>query len=124
VIQDDSAVLQKLQDLSQTHKVKEHTAAGDHFNDAARLENLWRNGLDRQFVKLMIQDEENTIAVYWHEAQQTLDPDLRAYISNLLPTFQSELKQGQDLQRQMSATAATQIRAIKTKHSKVRHPPL
>jgi putative membrane protein len=110
VIQDDSEALQKLKDLSQVHKVKEHTPAEEHFNDAAKLDNLWRNGLDRQFVNLMIRDEENTIAMYRDEAQRTAAPDLRAYAGNLLPAFQSELKQGRDLQRKMSAAAASQIR--------------
>jgi putative membrane protein len=123
VIQDDSEALQKLNDLSRRLKVKEHASADDHFNDAAKLENQWRNGLDRQFVNQMIQDEENTIALCRDEAQLTADPNLRTYAGNLLPAFQSELKQGRDLQRRMSATAATHIRAIKTKHSKASHLP-
>jgi predicted outer membrane protein len=124
VIQDDSKALQKLKDLRQAHKFKEHTSDSDHFKDAARLDNLLRNGLDRQFVNLIIRDEENTIAIYWDEAQRTTEPDLRTYADNLLPAFQSELKQGRDLQRKMSATTATQVRASKTKHSKASRPPL
>jgi len=124
VIQDDSLALQKLKELRQTHKVKEPTSDGDHFNDAARLNNLFCNGLDRKFVNFMILDEENTIAIYRDEAQRTADPDLRTYAGNLLPAFQSELKQGRDLQRKVSATTAKQVRTSKTKHSKASRPPL
>jgi putative membrane protein len=118
VIQDDSEALQKLKDLIQKHEIKE-PPAGEQFRDAAQLKSLWRKGLDRQFVSLMIQDDENAIAIFREEVESPANPDLRTYASNLLPALQRELKQGRDLQKKVSMDGATQVRVLKRKHSQV-----
>jgi predicted outer membrane protein len=118
VIQDDSEALQKLKDLIQKHEIKE-PPAGEQFRDAAQLKSLWRKGLDRQFVSLMIQDDENAIAIFWKEVESPANPDLRTYARDLLPALQSELKQGRDLQKKVSTNGAPQVRVFKRKHSRV-----
>lgn len=118
VIQDYSEALQQLKDLIQKHEIKE-PPTGEQFSDAAQLKSLWRKGLDRQFVSLMIQDDENAIAILWEEVESRANPDLRAYASNLLPALQSELKQGRDLQKKVSMDGAAQVRVFKRKHSRV-----
>ena len=65
---------------------------------AGEFKGLTRRALDQKFVKLILQDQEKAITLFQQQAQSAQDNDVRQYASGLLPTLQSDFKQGQDLQ--------------------------
>jgi putative membrane protein len=120
VIKDDSGALEKLAVVIQKYRLKEPSPAGERLKDDAKLKSLSRKALDRQFVSLIVRDDEHAVAMLQEEAHSQADPDLRQYASDILPAFQSDLKKAQDLQAKTSP-AKVRSGSSKRKQNQVNH---
>lgn len=98
VIKDDIESLQKLSQLAQKYKLKQPAAPAEDSKDVTQLKRSSRRTLDKEFLKLTVQDEGQLAGMLKGEASSPADPDVRDYANNLMPVVETELKKAQELQ--------------------------
>ena len=101
LFQEHSNALQRLDAIIQKYGVKPPESPEEQQKATAPLARLPRRTLDRQFVKLMVEDHTNAIAVFQQEANSAPDSDVRRYAIDQLPMLDNHLKQAEDLQVKM-----------------------
>jgi hypothetical protein len=107
VVRNDTDALQRLDVMMLQYKFEAPSVSvGEHVPDEVTMKDWPRNSLDRRFVNFILKDDERAVRVLQDEARSQGDSVLRQYASDLLPQFQSELKQGQSLQQKYSASRA------------------
>jgi putative membrane protein len=97
----------------------DHTAAGDKLKDVAskdgmtlpngmsqedqaeydRLSKLSGHEFDQAYAQAMVQDHQKDISAFQHEANSGMNPDLKNFASETLPTLQDHLRMAQDMQK-------------------------
>lgn len=72
-----------------------------------KLNGLSGAALDREFVKMMVDDHQKDIADYRNAMNAAQDEDVKYYAMHTLPTLQDHLKKAQDLQDKLSNQSST-----------------
>jgi len=122
VITDDSSVLKKLDVLVQKYKSGLVTApVVAPSNEEAKLKRLSHKALDRQFVNLIVEDDQHAVAMLQQETQSQADPGLRQYAIELLPMFESELKNAQRLETKPSSGTARRASGVHKDRAQISH---
>lgn len=57
-----------------------------------KLKSLWGADFDREYMKAMVADHEESIALYERQASAGRDPELEAFASKTLPVLEAHLK--------------------------------
>ncbi|HEY0179445.1 MAG TPA: DUF4142 domain-containing protein [Dokdonella sp.] len=65
---------------------------------AQRLSALKGQAFDREFVRVMVHDHEQTVALFEKEAKSGTDPNLKAFAHSTLPTLKNHLHMAKHLQ--------------------------
>ena len=93
MVKDHSAANEKLKGIAASKNIPLPTSAGvAQMARKAKLEILSGKTFDRSYIKSMIKDHEEDIALFKKEAQSGQDPDARAYATATLPTLKAHLR--------------------------------
>ncbi len=98
LFKEHSDALQKLDAIMQKYGVKEPESPEEQLKATAPLARLPRRSLDREFVKLMLEDHTRAIATFQQEANSANDGDVRHYAIDQLPILDNHLKQAKQLE--------------------------
>jgi putative membrane protein len=96
-----SDALEKLDAIMQKYSMKPQASPEEQQEATAQLARLSRRSLDRQFIKLMVDNHAKAIAVFQQEANSAKDGDVRHYAIDQLPMLDNDLKQARELQTKM-----------------------
>jgi len=93
MVTDHSSVNQKLQQLAQSKNITLPTSPSVmEMASKTKLEVLSGNTFDKSYIKGMVKDHEEDIALFKREARSGKDPDAKAFAVATLPTLQEHLK--------------------------------
>jgi len=93
MVKDHSAANEKLQALAQSKNITlPANPSVAEMEAKSKLQVLAGQSFDKSYIKGMIQDHEQDIAVFKKEAASGHDPDARAFASATLPTLEAHLK--------------------------------
>jgi putative membrane protein len=93
MVKDHSAANEKLKALAQSKNITlPANPSVAEMEAKSKLEVLSGQSFDKSYIKGMIQDHEEDIAVFKKEAVSGHDPDARAFASATLPTLEAHLK--------------------------------
>jgi putative membrane protein len=67
----------------------------------AKLKQMSGPAFDREFINMMVQDNQNAVKEFQHEANMAQDYDVKIYASSVLPVLQKHLQKAQELQKKM-----------------------
>jgi putative membrane protein len=93
MVTDHSAANQKLEQLAQSKNISLPTSPSVmEMATKTKLEVLSGNTFDKSYIKGMVKDHEEDIALFKREARSGKDPDAKAFALATLPTLQEHLK--------------------------------
>jgi putative membrane protein len=93
MVTDHSAVNQKLEQLAQSKNISLPTSPSVmEMASKTKLEVLSGNTFDKSYIKGMVEDHEQDIALFKKEARSGTDPDAKAFAVATLPTLKEHLK--------------------------------
>jgi putative membrane protein len=93
MVSDHSAANDKLKALAATKNVDLPTSPSiGQMAAKTKLEVLSGHTFDKSYIKGMIKDHEDDIAMFNKEASSGMDPDAKAYAAATLPTLKKHLK--------------------------------
>ncbi len=93
MVKDHTAANEKLKSIAATKNISLPTSAGlGQMATKAKLEVLSGETFDKSYIKGMIKDHEEDIALFKKEAQAGRDPDAKAFAQAALPTLRAHLK--------------------------------
>ena len=93
MVKDHSAANEKLKALAQSKNITlPANPSVAEMEAKSKLQVLSGQSFDKSYIKGMIQDHEEDIAVFKKEAASGHDPDARAFASATLPTLEAHLK--------------------------------
>jgi putative membrane protein len=93
MVTDHSAANDKLKALAATKNVDLPTSPSiGQMAAKTKLEVLSGHTFDKSYIKGMIKDHEDDIAMFNKEATSGMDPDAKAYAAATLPTLKKHLK--------------------------------
>jgi putative membrane protein len=93
MVKDHSAANEKLKALAQSKNITlPANPSVAEMEAKAKLQALSGQSFDKTYIKGMLQDHQQDIAVFRQEASSGRDPDARAFASATLPTLEAHLK--------------------------------
>jgi putative membrane protein len=93
MVKDHSAANDKLQSVAASKNISLPTSpSAGQMATKAKLEALSGETFDKSYIRGMIKDHEEDIAMFKKEAVSGKDPDAKAYASATLPTLEAHLK--------------------------------
>jgi len=93
MVTDHSSVNQKLEQLAQSKNITLPTSPSVmEMASKTKLEVLSGNTFDKSYIKGMVKDHEEDIALFKREARSGKDPDAKAFAVATLPTLEEHLK--------------------------------
>jgi putative membrane protein len=93
MVKDHSAANDKLKGIAESKDISLPTSASvGQMAAKAKLEVLSGDTFDKSYIKGMIKDHEEDIAMFKKEAASGRDPDARSYAKATLPTLELHLK--------------------------------
>jgi putative membrane protein len=93
MVSDHSAANDKLKSIASSKDVKLPTSPSvGQMATKTKLEVLSGKTFDNSYIKSMIKDHEETIAMFKREIAEGQDPDAKAFATKTLPTLQGHLK--------------------------------
>jgi len=93
MVKDHTAVNAKLKTVAASKDISLPTSARmGQMATKAKLEVLSGDAFDKSYIKGMIKDHEEDIAMFKKEAASGQDPDARAFAAAALPTLRAHLK--------------------------------
>ncbi len=93
MVSDHSAADDKLQAIATAKDLKLPTSPGvGQMATKTKLEVLSGDTFDKSYIKDMIKDHQEDIALFKKEAASGQDPDAKAYAAATLPTLEKHLK--------------------------------
>jgi putative membrane protein len=108
LVDDHTKDLRKVTDLMNQKGMPQPKDLPKVNNEALdKLNGMSGPGLDREFVKIMVEDHQKDIAEYQKEAGAAKDEDVKYYAMHTQPTLQEHLQKAQDLQQKMSSGSTT-----------------
>ena len=108
LIKDESEVLRKIDAIKQKYQVGDSETKPP--SPETQFKGLSRQAVDRQFVKLVVQDQQNALRMLQEEAGSASDNDVRSYASDTLPVLKNDLQKAQDLETRL-APSGKKVRA-------------
>jgi putative membrane protein len=97
-----------LEDLSSLMKAKgvsqPKIASPEARQDANRMAVLTGAEFDREFVNLIVADDQKAVDMSRHLIGIAMDPDVKKYAENLMPKLEMHLEKGQRLQSKLFRT--------------------
>jgi uncharacterized protein (DUF305 family) len=125
VVRNESDALQRLEVMVYQYKFRAAAVpTGEQFSEDSKMKKLSRKALERQFVNVMLKDDEHAIDLLQEEARSQGDMNLRQYATDLLPVFRTELKNTQDLQEKVSPAVVRKGGNGKRKANRTDHASL
>jgi putative membrane protein len=98
MVSDHSAANQKLEAIAASKNIKLPTSPSvAQGATKAKLEVLSGRTFDKSYIKAMLNDHEETIAMFKREIAEGQDPDAKAFATATLPTLQAHLKDIQSI---------------------------
>ena len=93
MVKDHSAANDKLKSIAASKNISLPTSASiGQIATKAKLEVLSGETFDKSYIKGMIKDHEEDIALFKKEASSGKDPEAKAFAAATLPTLQTHLK--------------------------------
>ncbi len=93
MVKDHSAANDKLKSIAASKNISLPTSPSvGQMATKAKLEVLSGETFDKSYIKGMIKDHEEDIALFKKEAVSGKDPDAKAFATATLPTLQTHLK--------------------------------
>ena len=93
MVKDHTAANNKLKDVATSKNISLPTSASmGQMATKAKLEILSGDTFDKSYIKGMIKDHEEDIAMFKKEAASGQDPDAKAFAVATLPTLRAHLK--------------------------------
>jgi len=93
MVKDHTAANNKLKDVAASKNISLPTSASmGQMATKAKLEILSGDTFDKSYIKGMIKDHEEDIAMFKKEAASGKDPDAKAFAVATLPTLRAHLK--------------------------------
>jgi putative membrane protein len=93
MVSDHTAADDKLQTIAASKNIKLPTSPSvSQMATKAKLEVLSGEAFDKSYIKGMIKDHQDTIAMFKKEAASGQDPDAKAFAIATLPTLEKHLK--------------------------------
>ncbi len=93
MVKDHSAANEKLKGIAASKNIALPTSASvAQMAGKAKLEILSGKTFDKSYIKSMIKDHEEDIALFKKEAKSGQDPDAKAYAAATLPTLEAHLR--------------------------------
>jgi putative membrane protein len=71
-----------------------------------RLSGLSGPAFDREYMRAMVRDHKTDVAAFQREANSGRDQDVKSFASSTLPTLQDHLRQAEQVQSSLGASAA------------------
>lgn len=107
MVKDHSAANDKLKAVADSKNITLPTGAGaDGRAEKVKLELLSGESFDKSYIKGMIKDHQDDIAVFTKEATSGQDPDAVAYAKATLPTLKEHLNKIQSIAASAGISAA------------------
>lgn len=98
MVKDHSAANEKLKSIAASKNISLPTSASiAQTASKAKLEILSGKTFDKSYIKGMIRDHQEDIALFKKEAESGQDPDAKAYAIAALPTLQAHLRKIQSI---------------------------
>jgi len=99
MVADHTAASQKLKSLADSKQlVLPDSVSEDQSAALGKLEALNGSDFDKTYARMMIQDHTEDISDFEKEVKKGLDPDLKSFAQNTLPTLQHHLMLANKLQ--------------------------
>jgi putative membrane protein len=93
MVSDHTAAANKLQAIASSKDIKLPTSPSvEQLATKTKLEVLSGDAFDKSYIKGMIKDHQDDIAMFKKEAASGQDPDAKAYAIATLPTLEKHLK--------------------------------
>jgi putative membrane protein len=93
MVKDHTAANQKLKAIAASKNIDLPTSLSvGEMASKTKLEALSGDTFDKSYIKSMIKDHEDDIAIFKKEAASGQDPDAKAFAAATLPTLQAHLK--------------------------------
>ncbi len=93
MVKDHSAANDKLKGIAESKNISLPSSASvGQMATKAKLEVMSANTFDKSYIKGMIKDHEEDIAMFRREAASGQDPDAKAFAKATLPTLELHLK--------------------------------
>ena len=83
-----------------------------------RLAKMSGAEFDRAYMSEMVKDHRNDVKEFKRQADKAKDPDVKSFAGKTLPTLEEHLKQAEDIDKQVKATARTDRGAASPKTEK------
>jgi putative membrane protein len=83
-----------------------------------RLSQLSGPEFDREFMRIMVRDHEQVVALFEKEARSGHDQDLKNWANRMLPTLREHLSTARNLANKVGASAGTSSKVEKSKGEK------
>lgn len=97
MVADHSAINRDLAAIAARHQIVLPTSLGDQQASYDRVVDLYRDELDREYIRVMIDDHDTAVQLFREEASGGADPALRAFAAQTLPLIQSHLQHARAL---------------------------
>ena len=98
MVSDHSAANDKLKSLASAKGLKLPTSPSvTQMATKAKLEVLSGQTFDNSFIRAMVKDHEEAVALFKRESADGQDPDAKAFARTTLPTLQAHLKKIQSI---------------------------
>ena len=103
MIQSDiTAALEDLSNLMKDKGVSQpNTASADARQDAGRMAGLMGPEFDREFINMMVADQQKAVQMFRSQIGIAMDADVKQFAENLLPKLEMHLEKAQRLQSKL-----------------------
>ena len=104
MIDDHNDALNKQQDVLKDENVNRsaNSKPADEASNMAALQNTSGADLNREYMKMMVQDHQKDLEELQNAEASVQNPDLKNYIQDLIPVVEKHLKKAQELENQLN----------------------
>src|SRR5215470_1239439 len=103
MVEDHGSANKELMDLAANKNVPLNDKAPKKDPALDKLSKLQGQAFDREYVKAMVKDHKQDVAEFRRMHSGAVDPNLKAWIDNTLPTLEDHLKTIEGIQAQMAS---------------------
>jgi putative membrane protein len=104
MIDDHGKANEQLEEIAKTKGAVIPTEAGEeHSKVRAELADLKGEEFDQKYMAAMAEDHQKAVDLFQKQAEEGLDPELKAFAEQTLPTIKEHLTQAQSMVQQAQA---------------------
>ena len=101
MVTDHSKANEELKELARSKNINLPNDPNAHKDEMDTLMRATGKDFDREYVDIMVQDHEKDVAAFEKQAENSSDPDVRAFAAKTLPTLKKHLEVNKQIESNM-----------------------